>query len=852
MTLQLEVAGLSVRYPRHTAGVFQRTRGYVSAVEDVTFGIARGETLGLAGESGSGKTTVGRALLRAVNPSSGTVRLDTDEGVLDVTTLRKRDLRHARRYMQMIFQDPYASLNPRMTVHDIIAESLTALRMVRSRSDISDRVLRIAERCGLSRDQLGRYPHAFSGGQRQRIAIARALVTSPRFIVCDEPISALDVSIQAQILNLLKDLQAELGLTYLFIAHDLAAVAYICDRIAILYLGQIVEIGPTRDVYFSPRHPYTEALMSAVPEPDPDIPRSGPSPYGLSFPHAVPLRDGVVCNGTAAAAPRGSANGRVPLCRDSEPCRRTGSQSRCGGPPHVSDDLEFNILLITADQMHAGCLSSAGHPLVDTPTIDALAADGVRFTRHYGQCPPCGPSRASLLTGMYQMNHRSVQNGTPLDASLTNLAQEVRRAGLVPWLIGYTDTTLDPRGRDSADPALHTYESVLPGMVQYAPGSEQATKDTSWREHLRQLGYADWDRPYIQVADFLGANNRGPSYAPLRIKAEHSDTAFATDRALRFLSEHRDRRFFLHLSYLRPHPPYVAPAPYHDLYRLEDVPDFAALPSLEAESAMHPFMAYRLCHLEMSEPPPYGLPPNDNVAWRQTRATYYGLIKELDDQLARLFTALSSYGLTERTLVIFTADHGEMLGDHWCWGKEVPFEKAVHVPLVVGSPVIPAARRGATVESFTEHVDLMPTILDHLGLVPPLQCDGRSLQPFLEGSEPSGWRTSAHSEYDFREVIGGAPEQELGVSLDQCVMSAIRTRDAKYVHFAGLPPLHFDLATDPNELYNLAGDPDAARAQLDLAGRMLDWRLAFARRDLTGMTLDSSGVHQAERRRRIA
>ena len=272
MPVQVEVSQLSVRYPRYAAGVFRRVSGHVSAVDNVSFTIDRGETLGLVGESGSGKTTVGRALLRAITPSSGKVMFGAESGMIDVTALGKRDLRQARRHMQMIFQDPYASLNPRMTVRDIIAESLVALKLVRDSREISERVVRIAERCGLSREQLGRYPHAFSGGQRQRIAIARALITSPRFVVCDEPISALDVSIQAQILNLLKDLQAELGLTYLFIAHDLAAVAYICDRIAILYLGQIVEMGPTRDVYFAPRHPYTEALMSAVPEPDPDVP----------------------------------------------------------------------------------------------------------------------------------------------------------------------------------------------------------------------------------------------------------------------------------------------------------------------------------------------------------------------------------------------------------------------------------------------------------------------------------------------------------------------------------------------------------------------------------------------------
>jgi peptide/nickel transport system ATP-binding protein len=269
----LTTVGLSVRYAQRSGGLWSKPTGYVSAVEDVSLQIERGETLGLVGESGSGKTTLGLAILRAVEPSAGRVELSLADGTLDVTALGKRELRQARRHMQMIFQDPYSSLNPRMTVRDIISEPLIALdRQSLGRKERDARVLDIAEKCGLTREQLRRYPHAFSGGQRQRIAIARALVLNPALVVCDEPISALDVSIQAQILNLLASLQASFGLTYLFIAHNLAAVAYVCDRVAVMYLGKIVEIGTTQSVYFTPRHPYTEALMSAVPEPDPDAP----------------------------------------------------------------------------------------------------------------------------------------------------------------------------------------------------------------------------------------------------------------------------------------------------------------------------------------------------------------------------------------------------------------------------------------------------------------------------------------------------------------------------------------------------------------------------------------------------
>jgi peptide/nickel transport system ATP-binding protein len=273
MTNLLTVTNLSVRYPSREKTGWGKPKSFVSAVEDVSFTIARGETLGLVGESGSGKTTLGLSVLRGVEPSAGRVQLAVPEGTLDITALRGAELRRARRHFQMIFQDPYASLNPRMTVRDIISEPLIAQRglgVTLDRATIDARVVDVAQKCGLSRDQLRRFPHAFSGGQRQRIAIARALVLNPDLVVCDEPISALDVSIQAQILNLLAELQESLGLTYLFIAHDLAAVAYVCDRVAVMYLGQIVELGPTRSVYFAPKHPYTEALMSAVPEPDPD------------------------------------------------------------------------------------------------------------------------------------------------------------------------------------------------------------------------------------------------------------------------------------------------------------------------------------------------------------------------------------------------------------------------------------------------------------------------------------------------------------------------------------------------------------------------------------------------------
>ena len=481
-------------------------------------------------------------------------------------------------------------------------------------------------------------------------------------------------------------------------------------------------------------------------------------------------------------------------------------------------DTAINVLLVTADQFRADCLSAVGHPLIETPALDALAADGVLFTHHFSQCTPCGPSRTSILTGMYQMNHRSVQNGSPLDAGFTNLAKQVRAVGIEPWLIGYTDTTMDPRHFHRNDPRARRYEEILPGLMQFAPGSEWGTGDTDWRHHLKELGYDCWDDPYAQAEKYPGAE-RGPSFAPIRVKAAHSDTAYTTDRALRFLGRNRGKPWFLHVSYLRPHPPFVAPEPWHRRYNAEDVPDFDVMGSLEDEKALHPFMPYRLERLELEPRLSFDQPPNDNLAWRQARATYYGLISELDANLGRLIRALKEAGEYDHTLIIFTADHGEMLGDHWCWGKEVPFDKAVRVPFIVRSPLSESAARGRQVSRFTEHVDIMPTILDHLGISPPLQCDGHSLRSFLEGEEPPRWRAEARWEYDFRSIFDDVAEREFRITLDECGLAVVRTETRKYVHFASLPPLYFDLERDPAELNNLAETPSFAPEMLAMAQR---------------------------------
>ena len=292
----LRVHDLKKHFPLRKT-LFSAANEQVHAVDGVSFDIMPGETLGMVGESGCGKSTTGRLIMRLIEPTSGEVWF----GERNVSALSRTGLRELRKDMQMVFQDPYASLDPRMTVASIIGEALIVHDLVHGAKAREARVMELLETVGLTAEHLHRYPHEFSGGQRQRIGIARALAVRPKLIVCDEPVSALDVSVQAQVVNLLQDLQSKFGLTYLFIAHDLAVVEHISVRIAVMYLGRIVELGPTREIFRNPAHPYTEALISAVPVPDPtakrrriilegDVPSPVNPPSGCRFHTRCPLR----------------------------------------------------------------------------------------------------------------------------------------------------------------------------------------------------------------------------------------------------------------------------------------------------------------------------------------------------------------------------------------------------------------------------------------------------------------------------------------------------------------------------------------------------------------------------------
>jgi len=484
-----------------------------------------------------------------------------------------------------------------------------------------------------------------------------------------------------------------------------------------------------------------------------------------------------------------------------------------------------NVLFITADQWRGDCLSAAAHPVVRTPNLDRLAAGGVSFRRHFAQAAPCGPSRASLYTGMYLMNHRSALNGTPLDDRHDNVARVARRLGYEPALFGYTDTSIDPRTCPPGDPRLHRYEGVLPGFdpVCHLPESEPF----EWLDWMRAAGYdigEDW-------RTFVDLPAAGTTWRT-RYDAAHSQTAFLTDRFLTWLDGREGAPWFAHISFLRPHPPFLAPAPYDTMFSPSSVPAPVRAATRAEEGAQHPLLGVMIDH-------PLLKSPDDPDEQRELQATYYGMMAEVDDQLGRIFGALDERGITDRTLVVFTSDHGETLGDHWILHKLGWFDSSYHVPMIVRGPGVEAA--GRVVEAtFTEHVDVLPTICELLATDVPLQCDGRPLTPWLRGDTPGDWRAETHFEFDFRDPDSALLEDVFGVTMEECWLAVLRDEHGKYVQFAGppaLPPIFFDLDADPAQIHNVVNDPAYASRVLDYAQRMLAWRMRHTERTLTGMKL---------------
>lgn len=473
-----------------------------------------------------------------------------------------------------------------------------------------------------------------------------------------------------------------------------------------------------------------------------------------------------------------------------------------------------HVLLITLDQFRGDCLSAAGHRVVRTPHLDRLARDGVRFARHYTQSTPCSPGRAGLYTGMYQMNHRVVANGTPLDSRFDNIALMARRAGYEPTLFGYTDQSIDPRvtlGPD--DPRLSSYEGLLPGFDWQLnlSGSHQP-----WMDFLADHGH-DVSKGHLHL---LATEHERP--------AELGVSAFTTDRIIDWLTRRDEGTpWFVHASYLRPHPPYSAPGSFSTMYHPDDV----GMP-IEPVSERHPFHELLLSLDGVAA-------PTDESTMRQLRAQYYGMISAIDHEMGRLWRALEELGSWDDTVIILTTDHGEQLGDHGLLQKLAWFEESHHVPLVWRDPQRPSTH-GSVVREFTESIDILPTLATTLDLDVPRQCDGLPLTEFLDGNAPATWRDAASWEFDWRYALIplDANPWPWDRRLEECNLAVHRTDDTAYVQFGDGTSMCFDIATDPT-WRTLVSDP--ARI-LRMAQRMLTWRSRHLDRTHTGLLVQSGGV----------
>ena len=497
--------------------------------------------------------------------------------------------------------------------------------------------------------------------------------------------------------------------------------------------------------------------------------------------------------------------------------------------------MKKNVLLIVVDQWRGDCVPhlqrAEGHtPVLKTPNLDRLCAEGTTFKNHVTVTVPCGPARASLLTGLYQMNHRACQNTVPLDARHDTLPRALRRAGYEPALVGYTTTVPDPRTTGPDDPRFSVLGDMMDG---WRPVGEFGPDHDAYFGWVAQKGFVlpeNRDDIWLPEGEdsVPGATDR-----PSRIPAELSDSTYFTERALSYLKGRDGKPFFLHLGYYRPHPPFVASAPYHAMYSPADMTSPVRAADAVAEAAQHPLLRFYLENSEQSKFFRGGegmVTEMDAATLRQMRATYFGMMTEVDDQLGRVFAYLDETGQWDETLIVFTSDHGEQLGDHHLLGKLGYFDESFRIPLVIKAPGLIG---GAIVPEPTESIDLMPTLLDWLDADVPRTCDGASLMEFVRGAKPAGWRTELHYEYDFRDVHYSKPETALELDMDSASLCVVQDASYKYVHFAALPPLFFDLETDPNQFHNRADDPKMAELVRDYAQRALSWRLRHADRTLT-------------------
>ena len=476
-----------------------------------------------------------------------------------------------------------------------------------------------------------------------------------------------------------------------------------------------------------------------------------------------------------------------------------------------------NVLFIIADQFRADCIGATGNALIKTPNLDRLAAAGVAFTNCFVQTCPCGPSRACIFTSRYLCSTRSVDNMTPLMDAQDNLAMQLRIAGHRPYLSGYNDYAIDPRTLPEGHPSTRglNYNNILPGFDLRL---EHEYISPSYLNLLRERGYPEdllsKDGIYSHRIPPQGAGEHLQCHYPAVYKAEDSEIQFQTEDAVRFVRQRREHGWVLSLNYLKPHPPLICAEPFHAMYDPETMPR-ANRTQAELDDP-HPYFQFmhRNPRLERDR------------HLREYRACYYGMISELDTALGRLFDTLVETGEWDNTLIIFTSDHGEYLGDHWLTDKAHFYDETMRVPLIIRDPSAEAdATRGQVFDTFVESIDIAPTILEFMDIAPPARFMGRSVLSVVRGTTPPVHRHEIHFEFDYRNRI----DRQDAPDPDRCLLWVIRDASFKYVQFAdeSMPSLLFNLSADPQEQHNVAEDPRYAPDVVRYSQRMLRWRMKY-------------------------
>ena len=498
--------------------------------------------------------------------------------------------------------------------------------------------------------------------------------------------------------------------------------------------------------------------------------------------------------------------------------------------------MKKSVLFICADQWRWDCFGFMGHKYAQTPNIDKLVSQSTAFTKHFTNIIPCGPSRATMLTGLYPFIHRSVINGTPLDKRFTNIALEAKKLGYQPTLYGYTDTSYDPRELKKNDPHLFTYESPMNGFdpICHLPHSNPEP----WAKYLKKKGYKV-ENPKKLYENRSAKNEEGFVYKAWEFPTEVSDTSFLADRVVADL-QNTNNPFFMHVSFLKPHPPYRVSEPWHSLIDPSSLEPLITNIEKEKRIKQHPLMKNIIEYYEVND----NHPPEINYSKLTTKdiariqAIYLGMCAEVDFNINKILKALNNSGQANNTMVIFTSDHGEMFGNQWMFGKKGWWDQSFRIPLIIHIPNC----KTQIIDQMTESVDLAPTIIDWLGGEIPVDWNGRSLLSIVESGKtkiPS--REYVIFEWDFRELFENKSLKKIKIAPEECNLAVIRSNEWKYVHFPAFPPLLYDLKNDQYEKNNLASDPKCDSIKAEMIGKLLGHRMRHAERQMANMKLTPAG-----------